>query len=156
PEEAQHFINQYFDRYSGVKVWNEKTLEEVRQKGWVGTLAGRRRPVRDINSENGTLRGFAERIAINTPIQGSSADIIKAAMIHISLSLSKRKSKCKMLVQVHDELLFEVPNDELQETISLIRTEMESAYKLKIPLVVDIKIGPNWNDMEPFKGEKLV
>lgn len=150
-EEAQNFINRYFERYAGVKKWITEMLEKARETGVVATLAGRKRLVSDINSKNGSLRGFAERVAINTPIQGSSADIIKAAMIKVFKLLRDKKMKTEMLVQVHDELLFEVPRNETEQALALIRDGMEHAYQLRVPLVVDIKQGPNWNDMEKVK-----
>ena len=152
-EEAQAFIKAYFEKYAGVRVWIDRTLEVARQTGWVSTLAGRRRQVKDITSKNGSLRGFAERIAINTPIQGSSADIIKAAMINVYHELVEKALKTRMLVQVHDELLFDVPNDELDVVVELVRRGMESAFPLRVPLVVDLKIGANWNDMKKMARE---
>jgi DNA polymerase-1 len=154
-KEAQDFINQYFERYAGVKSWIESTLAEARKTGVVITLAGRRRFVPDINSKNGSLKGFAERVATNTPIQGTSADIIKAAMIRVQNVLDEKNLKTRMLVQVHDELLFEVPKPELETVLSLVVNGMEKAYALRVPLVVDVKSGANWIDMTPLKKEKL-
>jgi DNA polymerase-1 len=147
-ETAREFISKYFDRYAGVRAWIESTLELARRTGVVSTLGGRRRQVRDIISESAFARGFAERVAINTPIQGTSADIIKAAMIKLSRTLKEKKLKTRMLVQVHDELLFEVPKAEMNQALLIIREGMEGATQLQVPLVVDIKHGPNWNNME--------
>jgi len=146
--EAKDFISKYFERYAGVRSWIDRTLDEARKNGVVSTLAGRKRKLPDINSPSAFARGFAERVAINTPIQGSSADIIKVAMIRLSEEIGARKLRTRMLVQVHDELLFEVPESEEDEAISLIREGMESAFQLKVPILVDIKKGKNWNDME--------
>jgi len=147
-EEAQAFIDHYFDRYAGVKSWIDKTLKEARKNGFVSTVAGRRRRVGDINSDQGNVRGFAERIAINTPIQGSSADIIKAAMISIFKEFREKGLKSQMLVQVHDELLFDVRKNELENVIPLVKEGMEKSFPLRVPLLVDMKMGSNWTDME--------
>jgi DNA polymerase-1 len=125
-----------------------KTLEDARKTGLVTTISGRRRLLPDINSSNQQIRGFAERVAMNTPIQGSSADIIKAAMIRAHALLAEKNLKTKMLLQVHDELLFEVPLSEYKTVAPLMRDAMENAYTLRVPLLVDMKHGPNWNDME--------
>jgi DNA polymerase-1 len=155
-KEAQEFIDKYFARYAGVKSWIENTLVEARKTGVVTTLAGRRRFVPDINSKNGSLKGFAERVATNTPIQGSSADIIKAAMIRVQRSLDTSHPKTLMLVQVHDELLFEVPESEVKTVLPLIVEGMEKAYALRVPLLVEVKSGPNWTDMTPVVRAELV
>lgn len=147
-DQAKEFIEKYFERYSGVKTWIENTLETARQTKTVETLAGRRRPVPDISSSNGMVRGFAERVAMNTPIQGTSADIIKAAMVKLYHEFNIKGLKGKMLVQVHDELLFDVPQNECETIIPVIKKEMENAFQLRVPLIVDIKKGINWNDME--------
>ncbi len=152
-KEAETFIKNYFEKYAGVKKWIENTLEKARQTGFVSTLAGRKRKIEGLQSDNFSQRGFAERIAINTPIQGSSADIIKAAMIKIDKDLRAKKFRTQMLVQVHDELLFDVPEDELEKVLSLIQEDMEGAMSLRIPLVVDMKKGLNWNDMEKIPRE---
>lgn len=152
-ETAKDFINKYFERYAGVRAWIESTLVEARKTQVVTTLAGRHRKLPDINSSNAFQRGFAERVATNTPIQGTSADIIKFAMIRVFDDLNKKNMKTRMIVQVHDELLFDSPESELDAAIALIREGMEGAFKLRVPLVVDIKTGPNWNDMEKLKQE---
>jgi DNA polymerase-1 len=154
-EQAKEFITKYFERYAGVRTWIDATLAEARKTGVVATLAGRRRNIDDINSPNAFTRGFAERAAMNTPIQGTSADIIKQAMIHVDRDLEKSGLATRMLLQVHDELVFEVPKSELDRVLPLIRRAMESAYRLKVPLVVDMKMGVNWNDMERVVLERV-
>jgi DNA polymerase-1 len=145
--EARAYIERYFARYQGVKAFIEKTLEQTRKGGQVRTMFGRVRPIPDIESRNPNQRGFAERTAINTPLQGTAADLIKLAMISIDRQLSDRKLKTRMLLQVHDELLFEVPTAETAEVEKLVRTEMEGVVKLNVPLVADVAIGPNWRDL---------
>src|ERR1700733_13465646 len=122
--EAKAYIERYFARYAGVRAFIEKTLEQTRKDGFVRTLFGRLRPIPDIESRNPTQRGFAERTAINTPLQGTAADLIKLAMISLDRKLAERKMKTRMILQVHDELLFEVPHDETEEASALVRTEM--------------------------------
>jgi len=145
--EAKAYIERYFARYEGVKLFIEKTLEETRKTGSARTLFGRRRPIPDIESRNPNQRGFAERTAINTPLQGTAADLIKLAMISIDRQLTERGLKARMVLQVHDELLFEVPLDETAEVEALVRREMEGAVKLEVPLVADLAFGPNWRDL---------
>jgi DNA polymerase-1 len=152
---AREFIAKYFERYAGVRTWIDNGLAEARTVGVVQTLAGRRRRVPDINSSNAQARGFAERVAMNTPIQGSSADIIKYAMIRVDRTLREEELKTRLLLQVHDELVFEVPEQEEGRVLPVIKEAMESAFKLKVPLVADIKTGRNWNDMEKVKREVL-
>jgi DNA polymerase-1 len=146
--EAKAYIERYFERYAGVHAFIEKTLEETRKAGSVRTLFGRIRPIPDIESRNGNQRGFAERTAVNTPLQGTAADLIKLAMISIDRKLTERGLKTRMVLQVHDELLFEVPTEETVEIETLVRTEMESVVKLNVPLVADLAFGPNWRDMK--------
>jgi DNA polymerase-1 len=145
--EARAYIERYFVRYQGVKAFIEKTLEQTRKEGQVRTMFGRVRPIPDIESRNPNQRGFAERTAINTPLQGTAADLIKLAMISIDRQLSERKLKTRMLLQVHDELLFEVPTAESAEVETLVRTEMEGVVKLNVPLLADLAFGPNWRDL---------
>lgn len=147
-EEAKAYIDKYFSRYSGVKSWIEKTLKEAQEKGYVTTLLNRRRYLPEINSSNNNVRALAERIAINTPVQGSSADIIKVAMIRIDRKFKEEKLSAKMLVQVHDDLLFEVDEKEVSKVKKIVKEEMEGAVQLSIPLLVDIKTGQNWADMK--------
>jgi DNA polymerase-1 len=146
--EAKAYIERYFARYVGVHSFIEKTLEQTRKEGSVRTLFGRVRPIPDIESRNANQRGFAERTAINTPLQGTAADLIKLAMIAIDRKLTESGLKTRMVLQVHDELLFEVPADETAEIEVLVRTEMEGVVKLNVPLVADLAFGPNWRDMK--------
>ncbi len=146
--EARAYIERYFARYAGVQSFIERTLEETRKTGSVRTLFGRIRPIPDIESRNPNQRGFAERTAINTPLQGTAADLIKLAMISIDRKLAERGLKTRMVLQVHDELLFEVPTSESAEVEALVRAEMEGVVKLKVPLVADLKSGNNWRDMK--------
>ena len=145
--EARAYIERYFARYSGVQAFIEKTLEATRKTGSVRTLFGRVRPIPDIESRNPNQRGFAERTAINTPLQGTAADLIKLAMISIDRKLTERALKTRMVLQVHDELLFEVPTNESAEVEALVRAEMEGVIKLNVPLVADLAFGPNWRDL---------
>ena len=145
--EAKAYIERYFARYVGVKTFIEKTLEQVRREGSVRTMFGRMRPIPDMESRNPNQRGFAERTAINTPLQGTAADLIKLAMIAIDRQLAERKLKTRMILQVHDELIFEVPLDETAEVEALVRTEMEGVVKLNVPLVAELGFGPNWRDL---------
>ena len=145
--EARAYIERYFARYAGVQAFIEKTLAETRAAGSVRTMFGRVRPIPDIESRNPNQRGFAERTAVNTPLQGTAADLIKLAMIAIDRKLTERLLKTRMVLQVHDELLFEVPVDETAEIESLVRNEMEGVVKLNIPLVADLAFGANWRDL---------
>ena len=145
--EARAYIDRYFTRYQGVKAFIEKTLEDTRRDGAVRTLFGRVRPIPDITSRNPNSRGFAERTAVNTPLQGTAADLIKLAMIALDRKLTERKLKTRMVLQVHDELLFEVPSAETKEVEDLVRGEMEGVIKLNVPLVADLGFGPNWRDL---------
>jgi DNA polymerase-1 len=145
-EEAQAYIDSYFQRYAGVKEFIETTIAEVRRTGYTRTLFGRRRPIPDINSPNPSLRNFAERTAVNTPLQGTAADLIKLAMIRIQSQLDRRGLRTAMLLQVHDELLFESPPEEIQEVSQLVRHEMENVHELGVPLVAEIGVGDNWRD----------
>ena len=146
--EARAYIDRYFARYVGVKAFIERTLDQVRREGSVRTLFGRMRPIPDMESRNPNQRGFAERTAINTPLQGTAADLIKLAMIAIDRQLTERKLKTRMILQVHDELIFEVPTVETTEVETLVRAEMEGVVKLKVPLVADVGFGPNWRDLK--------
>jgi DNA polymerase-1 len=147
-EEAARFIAAYFEKYPGVKKYLESTKEQARKEGFVQTILGRRRSIPEINSSNRQVREAAERMAINMPVQGTSADIIKVAMINLDREIEKRRLKSKMLLQVHDELIFEVPEAELEEMRQLAPEIMSTALKLSVPLKVDIKIGKNWGEME--------
>ncbi len=144
--EAKLFIEAYFKTYGRVKEYFNEQLEFARKHGYVETIMGRRRPLPDILSKNPMLQSFAERMACNTPLQGSAADLIKMAMINIHNELKNKKYETKMLLQVHDELVFEVPQAELKDVSEMIKTKMETALKLDIPLVVDMHSAKNWND----------
>jgi DNA polymerase-1 len=146
--EAKKFIDAYFEKYQGVRAFIDRVLAGTRREQRVKTLFGRARPIPDINSKNANMRGFAERTAVNTPLQGTAADLIKVAMIEIDKELRARKMKSRMLLQVHDELLFEVPQDELGLMRELVREKMENVHALKVPLLVEISVGPNWRDVE--------
>jgi DNA polymerase I len=148
PGEAKQFITAYFERYSGVRDFIDRTLEETRRDQSVKTLFGRVRPIPDINSKNANLRGFAERTAVNTPLQGTAADLIKLAMIRIDKALRDRGMNSRMTLQVHDELVFEVPEAEIDIMRSLVREEMEKVHPLIVPLLVEIGVGPNWRDLD--------
>lgn len=143
-EEAQEFIDNYFVQYPGVNAFIAGTIAEAHKKGFVTTLLGRRRYVPEINSDNRRIREFAERIAINTPLQGTAADLIKVAMIHIHQRLLQEKLSARMILQVHDELVFEAPEHELAQLEELVRHEMSAAMQLDVPIKVGIGIGDNW------------
>ncbi|TRZ51424.1 MAG: DNA polymerase I [Dehalococcoidia bacterium] len=147
-EEAARFITSYFAKYPGVKQYLESTKKQARESGYVQTLLGRRRSIPEINSSNRQVREAAERMAINMPVQGTSADIIKVAMINLYREMNKRRLKSKLLLQVHDELIFEVPEEEREEMLKLVPEIMSSALELSVPLKVDIKTGNNWGEMK--------
>ncbi len=146
--EAKKFIEAYFEKYAGVRSFIDRVLADTRREQRVKTLFGRVRPIPDINSKNPNMRGFAERTAVNTPLQGTAADLIKLAMIAIDKELVERKLKSRMLLQVHDELLFETPESEIETMRALVREKMENVHPLKVPLLVEVGIGPNWRDVE--------
>jgi len=142
--EAEKYIKNYFARYTGVRNFIDDTIAEVRQTGVTRTLFGRERPIPDINSRNPNARGFAERTAVNSPLQGTAADLIKLAMVRIDNRLAGMQSK--MLLQVHDELVFECPPEEMDAVSVLVKHEMENARELSVPLAVDVGVGDNWRD----------
>jgi len=144
--EAEKYIQGYFERYTGVKKFIEKTIAEVRQTGVTKTLLGRERPIPDMNSRNPASRGFAERTAVNSPLQGTAADLIKLAMVRIDRRLREEKFQSAMLLQVHDELVFEAPPEETQKLSAMVKHEMEQVHPLEVPLVADIGVGENWRD----------
>jgi len=148
PAEAKQFIANYFEKYKGVRAFIDKTLEEARRDLKVRTLFGRIRPIPDINSKNSNQRGFAERTAVNTPLQGTAADLIKVAMIRIDAALQERNLKSRMTLQVHDELVFEVPEKEVEIMQSLVHEYMEKVHTLAVPLLVEMEVGPNWRDLD--------
>ncbi|MBI5555614.1 MAG: DNA polymerase I [Elusimicrobia bacterium] len=145
---AKNYIDKYFTRFSGVKVYMEKIVEKARHDGFVTTLLNRRRYLPEIKAPDRNIRSFAERVAINMPIQGTAADIIKVAMINIDQKLRQQKLQSKMLLQVHDELIFEVPQAEVKQLEKLIKQEMETALKLDVPFEAKVSAGPNWRDLE--------
>jgi DNA polymerase-1 len=147
-QEARTYIDRYLERYPAVKRYFSSVISFARKTGYVTTILNRRRYLPEINSKNFTRRAFAERTAMNTPIQGSAADIIKLAMLTIDRQLAAPGGEARMILQVHDELLFEVAEECLAETAALIRSLMEEAYPLKVPLTVDVKAGPNWLEMK--------
>ncbi|MFN2127645.1 MAG: DNA polymerase I, partial [Anaerolineales bacterium] len=142
--DAKQLIDNYFNTYARVRKYMDEMIQSAREKGYVETMLGRRRYLRDILSRNAVVRGFAERNAINAPIQGSAADIIKIAMIRIQEILNRNNYKTKMILQVHDELVFDVFTKELSDVKPMIIREMENAYALSVPLLVDLGIGNNW------------
>lgn len=149
--QAKEYIDNYFKRYSGVKKYIDDIIQFARENGFVTTMLNRRRYLPDILSKNFNLRSFAERTAMNTPIQGSAADIIKLAMIKIDEVIKEKQLKTKMILQVHDELVFDVPKDELDVVIMLVRNAMEQAYPISVPLKVDMEAGENWYDLVDIK-----
>jgi DNA polymerase-1 len=144
--EAEKYIKNYFARYAGVRTFIDRTIAEVRQTSVTRTMFGRERPIPDINSRNANARGFAERTAVNSPLQGTAADLIKLAMVRIDRLLTEGGYCSAMLLQVHDELVFECPPEELDAVSALVKKEMEGACALKVPLLVDIGVGDNWRD----------
>ncbi|MDD5654699.1 MAG: DNA polymerase, partial [Candidatus Omnitrophica bacterium] len=147
-EEANTFIEAYFLRYPGVKTYIEKQIERARGEGYVMTILDRRRYLPEIKNKNMGIRQFAERQAVNTPIQGSAADLIKMAMIGIHRQIRKMSLKSRLILQVHDELVFEVPQEESEAMVSLVRENMEKVIELKVPVKAVIKRGSNWLEME--------
>ena len=143
-KEAKSYIDTYFERYPGIKNYMENVVREARDKGYVETLFHRRREIPDINSRNFNVRGFAERTAINSPIQGSAADILKIAMIRLDQALTDGNFKTRMLLQVHDEIVLEVPENELTAIKTLVKDIMESAIELVVPLKADESAGKTW------------
>jgi DNA polymerase I len=143
-KEAELYIRAYFTRYAGVRRWLDATIADVRRTGVAKTIHGRQRPIPDMDSRNPNARGFAERTAVNTPLQGTAADLIKLAMIRIDRKLEAFQAR--MLLQVHDELVFEAPPEEVDDVTGLVKAEMEGVEKLAVPLVVDVGVGMNWRD----------
>lgn len=151
---AKSYIESYFKQYPGVKWYETQTLEFARKCGYVESLLGRKRYMNEINSQNRQIRELAERAAVNMPIQGTAADIIKIAMINIQQKLIMHGFKAKMLLQVHDELLFDVPNDELTKIIPLIKDSMINAYKLDVPIEIEVKVGNDWCTAVPISADE--
>ena len=142
--EAKKLIDDYFVNFPGVRKYIDDSVDLARKKGFVETIMHRRRYLPDINSRNSNVRGYAERNAVNDPIQGSAADIIKLAMVKIDSRLQAEQLRAEMILQVHDELNFNVPEDEVDRLTAIVREEMENAIHLSVPLKVDIGIGNNW------------
>jgi DNA polymerase-1 len=143
-KEAKDLIEKYYIKYPKLKKFISDQISFAREKGYVETILGRRRYLKDINSRNGIVRSAAERNAVNAPVQGSAADVIKIAMINIQKKIIKNELKSKMLLQVHDELVFDVFKPELNKFMELVKFEMENAFKIKVPLTVDSNYGLNW------------
>ncbi|TRZ96447.1 DNA polymerase I [bacterium] len=148
-EQAQAFIEAYFARFPGVKGYIQEQIQRAERDGFVTTILGRRRYLPEINNKNQGIRQFTQRQAVNTPIQGSASDLIKLAMVNIHREIEHRKLPLKMILQIHDELLFEAPSRGLREFIELVKDKMENVLKLEVPVRVDIKKGKNWLEMEP-------
>jgi DNA polymerase-1 len=147
-KEAKRFIEAYFARYSGVRTFIEATLEQARRDGFVRNLFGRKRLIPDLLSKNPNLRGFAERTAVNTPLQGTAADLIKIAMLQLDREIRERGLQTKLLLQVHDELVLEAPDAEVEIVKSLVKDCMENAHTISVPLEVEVSVGGNWRDMD--------
>ena len=147
-EEAEKYINNYFYRYQGVKKYIEREKEEARKKGYVITLLNRRRYLEGINSKDKNIREFNERIAINAPIQGSAADLIKIAMIKIDESFKRDRFTSRLLLQIHDELLFEIYQPEIEKAKTIIKNVMENSLKLSVPIKVNLQVGNNWAELK--------
>jgi DNA polymerase-1 len=147
-QQAQSFIDTYFLRYPKVKDYIQKQIKKAESDGFVTTILGRRRYIPEINNKNQGIRQFAQRQAVNTPIQGSASDLIKLAMIQIQNQLVSKRLKTRMILQIHDELVFDTPKEELRELADLVRDRMENVLKLDVPVKVDIKKGRNWLEME--------
>jgi DNA polymerase-1 len=145
---AREYIERYFERYSGVQRFIEQTLDTVRREQAVRTYFGRVRPIPDIQSRNPNMRGFAERTAVNTPLQGTAADLIKLAMLNIDAEITRRKLRSRMILQVHDELLFDVAPNEAEELKQLVTDKMEHVAEFSVPIVAEVGIGNNWRDIK--------
>jgi DNA polymerase-1 len=143
-KEAVNLIESYFKLYPKVKSFMDASIAKAREKGYATTILGRRRTLRDINSRNATSRQAAERDAINTPVQGTAADLIKIAMVRVYKALKQANLKTKMILQIHDELLFDAPVDEIEQVKEIVKREMESAMDFGVPLVVELGVGNNW------------
>jgi DNA polymerase-1 len=150
PESAAEFIDAYFARYPGVDGFLSKVLEECQAKGYVKTILGRRRAIRGVRTGAGRQRNLPERTAVNTVIQGSAADLIKQAMVAIHRRLRRENLSARLLLQIHDELVFELPASELDPVGRLVAEEMTQVLPLRVPLKVDLKAGPHWAAVEPI------
>jgi DNA polymerase-1 len=146
-EEAQRFINEYFKRYAQVQRYIIETKTFCAEQGYVETLLGRRRYIADMTSRNSAVRNAAERMAINMPIQGTAADIMKIAMRRVYDRLAEMESEARVMLQVHDELVVELPLGAVDVTAQMLRDEMSAAYALDVPVIVDVRVGTNWDEM---------
>ena len=144
PGEAAGIIDGYFDVYSGVREFTARTVDQARESGYVQTLLNRRRYLPELASNNPNTRQYGERMAVNTPIQGTAADLIKVAMLRVHEGLAREVPGARMLLQVHDELVFEVPVGQTQEASAFVSGVMEGVMELEVPLIVDVGFGPNW------------
>ena len=143
---AKEYIESYFAKYSGVKRYMDSVVEQAKHDGYVTTLFGRRRYIPELKSSNYNLRSFGERAAMNTPIQGTAADIIKLAMVRVADRLKRENMRSRLILQVHDELILESPEDECEKAKALLKEEMESVVQLSVPLRADAKSGRSWFD----------
>jgi DNA polymerase-1 len=150
--DAKKYIDTYFERYAGVKAFMDKTIEQAKKQGYVTTILGRRRPIPELQSSDPAQRGFGERMAVNSPIQGSAADLIKVAMISVLKKLHAELPSTKMILQVHDELIFETPEKDAEKAKRLVKAEMEATgtkLGLSVPLKIDLGVGHNWREAHP-------
>jgi len=147
-KEARNYIDEYLSEYGKVKQYMHDIIQQGKEMGFVTTLFGRRRYLPELKSSNFNVRSFGERIAMNTPIQGSAADIIKIAMVNVYRELKKRNLKSRLILQVHDELIIETCNEERAEVASILKDGMENAASLAVPLLVDVKSGHNWFELK--------
>jgi DNA polymerase-1 len=145
-EDARSFIARYFERFSGVRAFLDQQIKLAREQGYVETILKRRRYIPEIRDRNFNMRAYGERNAQNSPLQGSAADLIKVAMTRIHRAIREGGLRSRMVLQVHDELVFEVPPEELEGMMALVRDRMERVMELQVPLVVDLGVGPNWLD----------
>ena len=146
-EEAQHFIDTYFERYPRVKDWRDQVVADARAKGYAETMMGRRRYIPEVNAGNPQVRAAGERIAVNMPTQGTASDIIKVAMNRIDAEMAERGLRSKMLLQVHDELIFEGPAAEMDDLREMVQRIMPASLDLAVPLKIDVKVGKNWGEI---------
>jgi DNA polymerase-1 len=144
--EAANYIDAYYATYHGINTFKESVISKTEEQGFVSTIFGRRRYIPTINSSNKVEKAAAERVTVNTPIQGSAADIVKTAMLKLDAVLAQSKLSARMLLQVHDELIFECPKAEAEKLSAIVKTEMENAVKLSVPLRVNVEIGQRWGD----------
>ena len=143
-KEASDFIKNYFERYPNVLSYLEKCKQEAKKKGVSTTLTGRERPIPELSNKNQAIRSAAERLAVNTPLQGTAADLIKMAMISLQKAIEEKKLKGSMILQIHDELIFEVPDEEVAAFKKLVKEKMEHVIELHVPIEVHIAVGKNW------------